>query len=156
MSVSVDKSVLRASIATSYFPVASSFHSVAVILDLQVMAAATNTETQETPEYRTFRQNYGTLYNAIQDPLTLATRLFADNIITSAVKEEMSAMGRTRLDKNEALLNAVGTKIRIDPSKLDVFLSTLDEDPPMQSLVENMRGKKCCAILKTNTMLSLH
>ena len=45
--------------------------SAAVILDLRVMA--TNSEPQETPEYRTFRQYYDRLYNAIQDPLSLNT-----------------------------------------------------------------------------------
>ena len=116
--------------------------SAAVILDLRVMA--TNSEPQETPEYRTFRQYYDRLYNAIQDPLSLATRLFASNIVTSAVREEMSAMGRTRLDRNNALLGAVETRIQTDPSRLQEFLSHLNEDPSMQSLVENIRGKNCC------------
>ena len=56
----------------------------------------------------------------------------------------MSAMGRTRLDRNNVLLSAVETRIRTDPSRLQVFLSTLNEDPSMQSLVENIQGKKCC------------
>ena len=113
--------------------------STAVTLHLRLMA-----QRQETQEYRTFREHYDRLYHAIQDPLSLATRLFAKNIITSAVKEEMGATSRTRLDKNDALLSAVETQIRTDPSTLHVFLSILNEDSAMQSLVENVQGKKCC------------
>ena len=104
-------------------------------------------QRQETQEYRTFREHYDILYHAIQDPLSLATRLFAKNIITSAVKEEMGATSRARLDKNDALLSAVETQIRTDPSTLHVFLSTLNEDTSMQSVVENIRGKNCCMIM---------
>ena len=106
---------------------------------------AANPEPQQTTECRIFREHYDRLYNAIQDPLSLATRLFTSNIITSAVREEMSAMGRTRLDRNNALLSAVETRIRTDPSRLQEFLAYLNEDPSMQSLVKNIRGKKCCA-----------
>ena len=108
---------------------------------------ATNSEPQDTPEYRIFRQHYDTLYHAIQDPLSLATRLFASNIITSALREEMSAMGRTRLDKSNALLGAVETQIQTNPSALHVFLSILNEDTSMKSVVESIRGKKCCMIM---------
>ena len=107
---------------------------------------ATNLEPQETQEYCIFRAHYDRLYDSIQDPLSLATRLFASNIITSAVREQMSTMGRSRLDNNGALLTAVGTQIRTNPSTLYLFLSALDEDPPMQSLAEDIRGKKCCVI----------
>ena len=101
----------------------------------------TNSQPQETPGYCTFREHYDRLYHAIQDPLSLATRLFSKGIITSEVKEEMSVLGRSRLDKNNALLSAVETQIRSDPSVLYVFLVTLNEDPSMKLLVKSMRSK---------------
>ena len=110
------------------------------------MATSLEPRDQETQEYCIFRAHYDRLYHTIQDPLTLATRLFASTIITSAVREQMSAMGRSRLDNNGALLTAVGTQIQTNPNTLYLFLSALDEDPPMQSLAENIRGKKCCVI----------
>ena len=102
---------------------------------------ATNSQPQETPEYRTFREHYDRLVHAIQDPLPLATRLFSQGIITSVVKEEMSVLGRSRLDKNNTLLSAVETQIRSDPSVFYVFLATLNEDPSMHSLAESMKSK---------------
>ena len=102
---------------------------------------ATNSQPQETPEYRTFREHYDRLYHAIQDPLSLATRLFSQGIITSVVKEEMSVLGRSRLDKNNTLLSAAETQIRTDPSVFYVFLVTLNEDSSMKLLVKSMQSK---------------
>ena len=101
---------------------------------------ATNSQLQETPEYCTFREHYDRLYHAIQDPLSLATRLFSQGIIASAVKERMSMLGLSRLEKNNVLLNAVEMKIQTDPSVLHVFLATLNEDTSMQPLAESMQG----------------
>ena len=101
---------------------------------------ATNSPHQETPECRTFREHYDRLYHAIQDPLSLATRLYSQGIITSAVKEQMSMLGVSRLEKNNALLSAVEMQIQTDASVLHVFLLTLNEDSSMQLLVKSMQG----------------
>ena len=102
---------------------------------------ATNTQPQETPEYRTFREHYDRLVTAILDPLLLATRLFARNMIDSTVKEEMSVLGLSRVYRNNALLSAVEMQIQTDPRMFSEFLSALNEDPSMQSLVGSMQSK---------------
>ena len=84
---------------------------------------ATNSQPQETPEYRTFREHYDRLYHAIQDPLSLATWLFAKSIITSAVTGRMIAMGLSTLEKNSILLSAVEMQIRTDPKTFWVSVS---------------------------------
>ena len=102
---------------------------------------ATNSQPQETPEYRTFREHYYRLMQAIQDPLSLAAQLYSQGIIASAVKEQMSMLGLSRLEKNNVLLNAVEMQIQTDSSVLHIFLATLNEDHSMQSLVESMQSK---------------
>ena len=102
---------------------------------------ATNSQPQETPEYCTFREHYDRLVTAILDPLLLATRLFARNMIDSTVKEEMSVLGLSRVYRNNALLSAVEMQIRTNPRMFSVFLSALNEDPSMQSLVGSMQSK---------------
>ena len=109
---------------------------------------ATNSQLQETPEYRTFREHYDRLYHAIQDPLSLATQLFSQGIIAPAVREQMSLLGLHRLEKNNVVLSAVEMQIQTDASVLQVFLATLKEDPSMQSLVESMQSK--CLMCKMN------
>ena len=105
---------------------------------------ATNSQPQETPEYRTFREHYDRLVTAILDPLLLATRLFARNMIDSTVKEEMSILGLSRVYRNNALLSAVEMQIRTDPRMFSGFLLALNEDTSMQSLVGSMQSK--CSI----------
>ena len=102
---------------------------------------ATNSQPQETSEYRTFREHYYRLYHAIQDPLSLATRLFTRSIITSAVTGRMIAVGLSTLEKNSVLLSAVEMQIRTDMRMFYEFLSALKEDFSMQSLVESMQSK---------------
>ena len=110
---------------------------------------ATNSQ-QETPEYRIFREHYDRLVHAIQEPLPLATRLFSQGIITSAVKERMIVLGLSRLEKNSALLSAVEMQIQTNPGALCVFLSALDEDPSLQALVESIQSM--CLICEDNVL----
>ena len=109
---------------------------------------ATNSQRQETPECRTFREHYSSLYHAIQDPLSLAAQLYSQGIIAPAVKEQISVLGISRLEKNNALLSAVEMQIQTDASVLHVFLATLNEDSSMQSLAESMQSK--CLMCKVN------
>ena len=78
--------------------------------------------------------------------------MYSQDIITSAVKEEMSVLGRSRLEKNSVLLNAVEMQLQTKPSVLHMFLSALKEDPSMQSLAENMQSK--CFMCEVNNEAS--
>ena len=102
---------------------------------------ATNSQPQETPEYRTFREHYSRLYHAIQDPLSLATQLFTRSVIDSSILQRVNTLGFTTFQNTNILLTAVLGKIQADPRMFDVFLSALNEDPSMQSLVKSMQGK---------------
>jgi len=74
--------------------------------------ATTNARHQETPECRTFREHYDSLYHVIQDPLSLATRTYSRGILTPAVKEQMSVPSLSRLEKSNALLNDVEMQLQ--------------------------------------------
>ena len=102
---------------------------------------ATNSQPQETPEYRTFREHYARLVHAIQNPLYLATHLFTRNIIDSSLLQRVNTLGFTTFQNTNTLLTAVLGKIQTDPRMFSVFLSALKEDPSMQSLVESMESK---------------
>ena len=102
---------------------------------------ATNSQPQETPEYRTFREHYARLVHAIQNPLSLATHLFTRNIIDSLILQRVNTLGFTTFQNSNTLLTAVLGKIQTHPKMFSVFLSALKEDPSMQSLVESMESK---------------
>ena len=108
-----------------------------MFVSLWIMATL---ESPETPECRVFREHYNRLVQSIQDPLPLATLLFSEDAIIAVVKE-MSVLGLSTLEKNDVLLSAVEKQIRLDPETFHVFVSALNEDPSMQSLVESMQSK---------------
>ena len=102
---------------------------------------ATNSQPQETPEYRTLREHYDRLVNTISEPLPLAARLFARSIIDSTLLQRVNVPALPPFQNTSTLLSAVLGKIQTDPSTFGAFLSALKEDPSMQSLVESMEGK---------------
>ena len=102
---------------------------------------ATNTQPQETPEYRTFREHYDRLVIAVSDPLPLAARLFARSIIDSTLLQRVNVPALPPFQNTSTLLTAVLGKIQTDPSAFSVFLSALKDDLSMQSLVESMESK---------------
>ena len=102
---------------------------------------ATNSQPQETPEYRTFREHYDRLVHAIQDPLPLATRLFSQGIITYEVKDRVNILALSKLEKTDKLLSAIEGQIRYDPNMFQNFLSALNKDSSMQLQVESMQSK---------------
>ena len=102
---------------------------------------ATNTQSQETPEYRTIREYYDRLVTAVLDPLPLAARLFARSIIDFTLLQRMNTLGFTTFQNTNTLLSAVLGKIQTDPSAFGEFLLALKEDHTMQSLVESMQSE---------------
>ena len=105
------------------------------------MASNYDSQHQESPEYHTFRLNYDRMVHAIQDPLSLATRLLSRHIIDSVMLESVNIPALSRFRNTHTLLSAVGGQIRTNPSTFLVFLSALKEDCSMQSLVEIIEGK---------------
>ena len=102
---------------------------------------ATNSQPQETPEYRTFRVHYDRLVHAIQDPLPLATRLFTQGIIDPILLQRVNVPALPPFQNTITLLTAVLGKIQTDPRMFGVFLSALNDDTSMQSLVESMQSE---------------
>ena len=102
---------------------------------------ATNSQPQETPEYRTFREHYARLVHAIQNPLSLATHLFTRSVIDSSILQRVNTLGFTTFQNTTTLLTAVLGKIQTHPRMFSVFLLALKEDPSMQLLVESMESK---------------
>ena len=107
------------------------------------LVMATKHECQESPEYSTFREHYDRLYRAIQDPLSLSVQLFSKGIISSAVQQRMAILGLSILEKNNELLSAVGMQIRTNSQTFHEFVSALNEDPSMQSLVQSKYSTVC-------------
>ena len=81
-----------------------------------------------------FQKNSATLLKAIQDPEVLAWELYAENIISVAVREAANNMMHERGERASKLLVAVESQIAVDPGAFDVFLSVLAKRPSMSHL----------------------
>ena len=91
------------------------------------------------PAYETFRKHCADLLTAIQDPEVLAWELYAESVITPAVRDATNNMMHERGKRTSDLLAAVDSRIVVDPGAFDVFLSVLDKRPSMSDLCGRMK-----------------
>ena len=100
---------------------------------------ATSEGESFNPAYKAFRKHSADLLTIIQDPEVLAWELFAQNIISPAVRDAATNMTHERGVRTSKLLAAVESQIAVDPKTFDVFLSMLAKRPPMSDLCRRMK-----------------
>ena len=91
------------------------------------------------PAYETFRKHSGDLLTTIQDPEVLAWELYAENIISTAVRDAAAYVMHERGMRTSNLLAAVESQIKVDPGTFNKFLSVLAKRPPMSDLCGRMK-----------------
>ena len=87
----------------------------------------------------TFRKYSAQLLTAIQDPEVLAWELYAENIITRAVRDSAAYAMHERGARTSNLLAAVESQIAADPGVFGVFLSVLAKRSSMSDLCKKMK-----------------
>ena len=101
--------------------------------------AATGGGGNFNPAYKTFRKHSADLLAVIQDPEVLAWELYAESVITPAVRDAATNTMHERGKRTSDLLAAVDSRIMVDPGAFDVFLSVLDKRPAMSDLCGRMK-----------------
>ena len=91
------------------------------------------------PAYETFRKHSADLLTVIQDPEVLAWELYAESVITPAVRDAATNMMHEKGKRTSDLLAAVDSRIVVDPGAFNVFLSVLDKRPSMSDLCGRMK-----------------
>ena len=91
------------------------------------------------PAYKTFRKHSADLLTVIQDPEVLAWELYAENIISPAVRDTATNMTHERGKRTSDLLAAVDSRIGVDPGAFDVFLYVLTKRPSLSDLCGRMK-----------------
>ena len=91
------------------------------------------------PAYEAFRKYSADLLTAIQDTKVLAWDLYAESIVTEAVRDAAVNMMHERDARTSTLLAAVGSRIATDPRAFDVFLSVLAKRPTMSGLNKKIK-----------------
>ena len=91
------------------------------------------------PAYETFRKHSADLLTVIQDPEVLAWELYAENVISPAVRDAVNNTMHERGERTSRLLAAVDSRIAVDPRVFDVFLSILAKRPSISDLCRRMK-----------------
>ena len=102
------------------------------------MATAGGTENFNFA-YKAFRKHSADLLTVIQDPEVMAWDLYAENIISSAVRDAANNMTLERGVRTSKLLAAVESQIAVDPTAFSTFLSMLTKRPSMSDLCRRMK-----------------
>ena len=85
------------------------------------------------------RMHYSDLVGTIQDPAGLAGSLYSRGLISRSVRDEVQQRGDLITKrKNEVLINAVEAQVTTNPSKFQVFMEVLKEEPSLSTIVERM------------------
>ena len=91
------------------------------------------------PAYEAFRKHSADLLTAIQDPEVLAWELYAENIISTAVRDAATYVMHEKGTRTSNLLAAVESQIKVDPETFNKFLSVLAKRPPMSDLCRRLK-----------------
>ena len=100
---------------------------------------ATGGRENFNPAYETFRKHSADLLTVIQDPEVLAWELYAENIISAAVRDAAVYVMHEKGVRTSNLLMAVESQIAVDSGAFDVFLSILAKRSSMSDLCERMK-----------------
>ena len=105
-----------------------------------VMAMASlDIEASPYAECRTLRKYHSDLVTAIQNPLRLANVLYSKDFVSENIIQRLTGIPATKDENVTILLGAVSDHISVCPEKFEELLTILGQEPPLMSLVEEMR-----------------
>ena len=94
----------------------------------------------ENEELQVFRKHFYDLTIAIQDPDTLAVRLYSEGIITESVRDNVIIQQLPKQLKCTVLAIAMETSLKLKPSNFTAFIDILRSDHtlwPIAGLLTN-------------------
>lgn len=87
-----------------------------------------------SPEAKAFKESFSALYEAIQDPGSLAIRLYSKEVISAMVRDETFALSLSYQERTSVLLGAVEQEIWSQPKSFHQFIHALQVDPTLSSV----------------------
>ena len=113
----------------------------------------TMSEEGDNDATETFQEYFGSLVNAIQDPVIAASELYSVKLVTWPIVEKAGTTGLTKSDKNVQLLSAVRSRLATDPSQMDKFIRILDVKLELHDVAteisKTFQGVRVCVCVYT-------
>ena len=88
---------------------------------------------------RTFKKHFADLFDSIQSPTSLATRLYSADLLSRDTRRTICSQ-QLPTQQMETLLDSVEGQIKMDPQKFYKFVDELEKDSPMQHLCDKLRS----------------
>ena len=98
---------------------------------------------QKSTELVVLRKHYHELQYGIQAPTVLAGRLYAEGIIDDIVRDTVQMSSTIKLEKNQALLNAVEQAISSDSQCFYQLIGILGDEPSTKPLHSMIMASYC-------------
>ena len=97
------------------------------------------TQALTSKEYRSFKKHFADLSDGIQNPTSLANRMFSADLLSRYTRRRISELPLTE-QKVSTLLDVTETMISLDPQNFYKFVDELEKDSPMQHLCDKLRS----------------
>ena len=94
-----------------------------------------------SPEEQIIQNHHNDLQEAIIYPLTVASKLLQEGMVSRALVSEVSTLGRSQLQNSTAIITAVTASIHSNPDQFQVFVSVLEDSPESANLAKIMRNE---------------
>ena len=91
-------------------------------------------------EYQSFRRHFADLSESIQNPTTLASRLYSAGMLSRERRNNISFLQLSVEQAGQLILDAVEGQIKVDSQNFYKFLDELEKDSPMHHLCNKMRS----------------
>lgn len=110
-----------------------------MICSRMTVAMATSAGEGFNSSNQAFRKHCSDMLKAIQDPEALAWDLYAEKIISAAVRNAAINMTNDTRHRTAKLLEAVESQIKVNPRVFALFLSVLNKRPEMGDLCRRIK-----------------
>ena len=89
-------------------------------------------------EYQSFKRHFADLSESIQDPATLASRLYSADMLSRERRNNISSL-QLPVEQIGQLLDAVEGQIKVDSRNFYKFVDVLEEESTMCHLCDKMK-----------------
>ena len=108
--------------------------------------------SEPLPEERVLQNHHNDLQEAIVYPLTVASKLLQEGVVSRTLVSEVNTTGRSQLQNSTAIITAVTASIHNKPDRFQEFIGVLEDSPESANLARRMRNelselKQCKLIL---------
>ena len=90
-------------------------------------------------EYQSFRRHFADLFESIQNPITLASRLYSAEVLSCERRNNTGSL-QLSVEQIGQLLDAVEGQIKLDSQNFYKFVDELEKDSPMHHLCDKLKS----------------